>query len=192
VDLEKELTMPPFAIDPQPQLTEPQLQSNDSTSNHETLARNDNSALSDEKGHQGCHNDSSLPPKLETEIRRLLKQKPLAAEAISKHAPYDPWGVADEAPKPSFGSHDIVPTDVNAPFEKNGHISVYSGTENLSELSFEGGYESSGSVKRPYLTVVCSECDLGVDELDKESVVSWLPNLCCEKLVQDITANVVS
>jgi hypothetical protein len=161
VDLEKEPTMPPFAIDPQPPLTEPQLQPNDSTSNHGTLAGNDDSALSDEIGPQECHNDSLLPP------------KPLAADAISKHAPYDPWGVADEAPKPNLDSHDIVPADGIAPFEKHGHkVSVSSGTESLSELSLEGGYESSGSVKPPYLTVVCSECDLGVDDLDKESAVS--------------------
>jgi hypothetical protein len=157
--------MPPFAIDPQSQLTEPQFQPNDSTSNHGTLAGNDDSALSNEISPQECHNDSLLPPKLETEVRRLLKQKPLAADA--------PWGVADEAPKPSLDSHDIVPADGNSPFEKHGHkVSVSSGTENLSELSLEGGYESSGSVKQPYLTVVCSECDLGVDDRDKESAVS--------------------
>ena len=173
MDLEKKPTMSPFAIDPQPQLTEPQLQPNDSMFNHGTLAGNDDSALSDEIGPQKCHIDSFLPPKLETEVRRLLKQKPLAADAISKHVPYDSWGVAEEAPNPSLDSHDVVPADGNAPFEKHGHkVSVSSETENLSELSLEGGYEISGSVKTPYLNVVCSECDLGVDDLDKESTVS--------------------
>ena len=173
MDLEKKPTMSPFAIDPQPQLTEPQLQPNDSMFNHGTLAGNDDSALSDEIGPQKCHIDSFLPPKLETEVRRLLKQKPLAADAISKRVPYDPWGVADEAPEPSLDSRDVVPADGNAPFEKHGHkVSVSSETENLSELSLEGGYEISGSVKAPYLNVVCSECDLGVDDLDKESEVS--------------------
>jgi hypothetical protein len=165
--------MPPLALDPQPHLTEPLLQPSDSTPNRTILTGIDDSALSNGKYPQVCHNDSLFPPKPETEVRRLLKRKPVSADALSKRALHDHLGVTEEARKPSLDCHDIVPGHGNVPSEKHGHkVSVSSGTDNLSELSWEGGYESSGSVKPPYLTVDCSECDLGLDGLDKDSAVS--------------------
>lgn len=160
--------------------TEGELQSNDSMSDHGTLASDDVFALSDETGSQQFHDDSIFPSSLDSQVHRLVEENIAVMEANSKHVQYNgSWVVTDEAETRSLDCYNVVGVDGSPPFGKQGlHIaSMSSGTGNLSELSSEGGYESPESMT-PCPNIVCSECEPDVvrkstiEELDKDLMVS--------------------
>lgn len=167
--------------------TEGELQSNDSMSDHGTLASIDVAALLDETGSQQFHDDSIFPSSLDSQVHRLVEENIAIVKANSEHVQYDGcWVVTDEAETRSLDCHNVVGVDGSPPFRKQGlHIvSVSSETGNLSELSSEGGYESSESLI-PCPDIVCSECEPDgvrkstIEVLDNDLMVSELPNLGC-------------
>src|SRR5277367_133243 len=97
--------------------TEGELQSNDTMSDHGTLASNDVSALSDETGSQQFHDDSIFPLSLDSQVHRLVEEN----IANSKHVQYDGcWVVTDEAETRSLDRQNVVGVDESPPFGKQG------------------------------------------------------------------------